>query len=51
MSDNPWAETQWGTFLNLKGTRNQNPEWECWYSAHDELWLPVIHSEQTTKIR
>ena len=23
MSDDPWAETWWGTFLNLKGTRDQ----------------------------
>ena len=50
MSDDPWAETRWGTFLNLKGTRDQDPEWEHWYSAHDELLPPVIHPEQATKI-
>ena len=50
MSDDPWAETWWGTFLNLKGTRDQDPEWKCWYSAHDKPLPPVIHSEQATKI-
>ena len=49
VSDDPWAETRWATFLNLKEAHNHDSEWEHWYSARDEPLPPFIHPEQTAK--
>ena len=51
ISDDPWTETHWATFLNLNETHNCNPEQEWWYLANNELTLPTIHPEQAAKIK
>jgi hypothetical protein len=48
-SDDPWAETQWATFLNLKEACDHDSEWEHWYSTHDEPSPPFIYPEQRAK--
>jgi len=50
ISDDPWAETRWATFLNLTDARDCDPEWERWYSAHDEPTPLIIHPEQAARL-
>lgn len=50
ISDSPWTETKWGTFLGLATPREPDPEWTQWHSSREPR-PDIIHPTQKAQMQ